>query len=50
MKMKSKDNVENRDCDRPDIRDSFKDGKCSEEQIIKCHGHEFLEKLKKEGN
>jgi len=49
MKMKSKENTENYECDHPEIRDSFKDGKCSEEQIIKCHGHEFMEKMKKEG-
>ena len=49
MKVNNKDHDENCDCDQPDIRDSFKDGKCSEEQIIKCHGHEFMEKLKKEG-
>lgn len=24
-------------CDKPEIRESFK-GNCSEEQIIKCHG------------
>jgi hypothetical protein len=42
--------TEDCECDRPEVRDSFKDGKCSEEQIIQCHGKEFLEKLKKEGS
>jgi len=37
------------ECDKPEIRDSFKKGNCSEEQIIKCHGREMLDKLKKEG-
>ena len=34
--MKNKQNKE-KDCDKPEIRDSFKDG-CSEEQKRKCHG------------
>ncbi len=40
--------TEDCECDKPEIRDSFKD-KCSEKQIIDCHGQEFLEKLKEEG-
>ncbi|MFX1519471.1 MAG: hypothetical protein ACFFCD_06080 [Promethearchaeota archaeon] len=36
------------ECDKPEIRDSFK-GDCSEKQIIECHGREMLEKLKEEG-
>ena len=36
------------ECDKPEIKDSFKE-KCSEEQILKCHGREMLEQLKKEG-
>lgn len=40
--------VEECECDKPEIRDSFK-GDCSEEQIVECHGREMLEKLKKEG-
>jgi hypothetical protein len=32
------------DCDKPEIRDTFKEG-CSKEQIIKCHGVKFYEKL-----
>lgn len=36
-------------CDKHEVRDSFEDGKCSEEQIHKCHGSDFLERLKKEG-
>ena len=35
-----------RECDKPEIRDSFKTGCCSEEQIIKCHGEECLNRLK----
>jgi hypothetical protein len=41
--------LHNCNCDHPEIRDSFMDGKCSEKQIIECHGHEILDKLKKEG-
>ena len=37
------------ECDKPEVRDSFKDCACSEEQIIQCHGREFLDKMKKEG-
>ena len=40
--------AEDCDCDKPEIKESFK-GKCSEEQIIKCHGHQPLDKLKAEG-
>lgn len=29
-------------CDKPEIRDSFKEG-CSREQIIKCHGKDALD-------
>jgi len=47
--MKKNIHSQNCDCDHPELRDSFKDGKCSEKQIIECHGHEALDKLKKEG-
>lgn len=46
---KEKSHAEVCECDKPEIRDSFKEGFCSQEQTIKCHGQEFLEKLKKEG-
>ncbi|MFW9991736.1 MAG: hypothetical protein ACFFD4_06725 [Candidatus Odinarchaeota archaeon] len=49
--MSSKTNLphgDDCDCDKPEVKKSFK-GKCSEEQIIKCHGKETLEQLKKEG-
>ena len=39
--------VDECECDKPEIRDSFK-GDCSEEQIVECHGRAILEKLKKE--
>jgi len=32
------------ECDKPEIRATFKEG-CSKEQIIKCHGAKFYEKL-----
>ncbi len=41
--------AEDCECDKPEIRDGFEDGLCSKDQIIKCHGEEFFEKLKKEG-
>ncbi len=34
------------ECDKPDIQASYK-GKCSEEQIVTCHGKKFLENMKK---
>lgn len=46
---KEKSHADDCDCDKPEIRDGFDDGQCSEDQIIKCHGQEFFEKLKKEG-
>lgn len=33
------------ECDKPEIRDSFKGG-CSKAQIIKCHGKSYFDKLK----
>ena len=46
----SKEKISNHDekceCDKPEIRDSFKEGNCSDEQIVKCHGHEYLNRLK----
>ena len=37
------------ECDKPEIRDSFKDGHCSREQVLKCHGAEMLKKWEQEG-
>jgi len=34
------------ECFKPDIRRLFKDGKCIEEQIIKCYGRDFSKTLK----
>ncbi|UYP46896.1 hypothetical protein NEF87_003181 [Candidatus Lokiarchaeum ossiferum] len=45
----TKDHKNDCECDLPEVRDSFKDGNCSKEQIIKCHGHEMVIKLEKEG-
>jgi len=28
------------DCDHPEIRAQFPEGKCSKEQKRKCHGHD----------
>ena len=47
---KEKSHTDDCECDKLEIRDGFEDGYCSENQIIKCHGQEFFEKLKKEGN
>lgn len=47
--MSERTHNEDCECDKPEIRDSFKEG-CSKEQIIKCHGEEFWNSLKKEGN
>ena len=49
MKKEKKGSFHECDCNHPEIHDSFKDGKCSDEQIIICHGHDLLDKLKKEG-
>lgn len=46
---KEKSHADDCYCDKPKIRDGFEDGQCSEGQIIKCHGQEIFEKLKKEG-
>lgn len=43
-KEKKSKHLEECECDKPEIRDSFKEG-CSREQIVKCHGKEYLEKL-----
>lgn len=40
--------AEDCECDRPEIRDAFKTGKCSEAQILQCHGRSFLEKRQRE--
>jgi hypothetical protein len=34
------------ECSRPDIRNYIKNGQCSEEQIIECHGKAFMRSLK----
>jgi hypothetical protein len=34
------------ECDQPEVRASFQDGDCSEEQILKCHGKKFLDRMK----
>ncbi|MHA1682626.1 MAG: hypothetical protein ACTSUE_16935 [Promethearchaeota archaeon] len=39
---------DNCECDKPEILDHFK-GRCSPEQIVKCHGHVALENHGKEG-
>ena len=46
--MSEKTHDEDCDCDKPEIRDSFK-GNCSEKQILECHGAGMVDKLKKEG-
>ncbi|MHA2296192.1 MAG: hypothetical protein ACXAEU_15705 [Candidatus Hodarchaeales archaeon] len=40
---------ENKNCDKLEVRDSFKGKKCSEEQILNCHGRKKLEQMKKTG-
>jgi hypothetical protein len=35
-------------CDHPEIRDSHEDGRCSREQILKCHGAKMLRKWERE--
>ena len=45
----NKNHKEECECDKPEIRDSFKSGNCSKEQIINCHGKDMLKKLEKEG-
>jgi len=35
--------LEECECDKPEIRATFKEG-CSKEQIIKCHGKDYYEK------
>lgn len=47
MKMRKKKKISHEcECDKPEIRTSFKNGECSEEQIQRCHGKEFLNKIK----
>ncbi len=36
------------ECVKPEIRDSYKDAKCTEKQIIECHGLDYLKSIKKE--
>jgi hypothetical protein len=36
-------------CDKPEIRDSFKNKSCSKSQIVECHGIEMLKKMEAEG-
>lgn len=48
-KETKKAHIHDCECDHPEIRDTFEDGKCSEKQIIECHGHEMLNNLKKTG-
>jgi len=46
MKMRKKKNVSHEcECDKPEIRDSFKNGSCSDEQIRQCHGRDFLKSI-----
>ena len=45
----NKNHKEECECDKPEIRDSFKSQNCSKEQIINCHGKDMLKKLEKEG-
>ncbi|MFO7795416.1 MAG: hypothetical protein ACQERB_14370 [Promethearchaeati archaeon] len=42
-KKKKIDHWEECECDKPEIRETFKEG-CSREQIIKCHGKDYYEK------
>jgi hypothetical protein len=49
IKKNKKEKIHDCNCDHPELRNAFKNGKCSEGQIIKCHGLEMLDKLKKEG-
>jgi len=37
------------ECDQPEIRDAFEDGRCSRKQVLKCHGAEMLRKWESEG-
>jgi len=47
MRIRKKKNVSHKcECDKPEIRDSFENSKCSEEQTKKCHGPNFIESLK----
>ncbi|TXT63311.1 MAG: hypothetical protein BAJALOKI3v1_390004 [Promethearchaeota archaeon] len=43
-KEKRIEHLEECECDKPEIRATFKQG-CSKEQIIKCHGKKYLESL-----
>ena len=43
----NKHHKEEYECDKPEIRDSFKSGNCSKEQIENCHGKDMLKKLEK---
>lgn len=41
----SKTTTGDKACDKPDVL-ARHGGKCSDEQVLKCHGREMLEKLK----
>ncbi|MFO8019002.1 MAG: hypothetical protein R6U96_10225 [Promethearchaeia archaeon] len=44
--MGSKKESHECECGKPEIRKSFKEGCCSDEQIVKCHGQEYLNRSK----
>lgn len=37
------------ECKHPEIQEASKDGRCSRDQIIKCHGVNKLRQWEKEG-
>ena len=43
---KNKEKGHECDCNKPEIRNSFMNGCCSDDQIIECHGKEYLHNLK----
>ena len=45
-----KEEIHECDCFKPEVRNSFIDGCCSDDQIIKCHGSEYLNHLKRKGD
>ena len=44
---KIKEKFHNCACDKPNVRNSFINSCCSDNQIIKCHGKEYLPHFKK---
>jgi len=48
-KRETKEKMHPCDCTKPELRNSFKEGRCSDAQIAKYHGMDYLNRLKLKG-